>query len=494
MPQEPSSSHAAATTEDHAVSRRTLLKFGVGGILGGSLLAVAGCSPSRSSSSSASTPASMAAGGGASAAGAASSASAASTKKVTLTVWDRFTDPQGGGAITKIYELFEAAHPNIKVDRQALPDANIRQKARLALASGTGPDIVYYPAGPGYSGALAQAGLLHPLDDYADKYGWKTKMADQYRLTSTFNGKLYGLPLETTLDGQLVNKTLMAKAGFQIPQTTADLVTFCEQAGKAGYTPLAYSQNPGVFAKNEINMGVLNAMGPDALTSFLTGGAGSFESKPFVDTIQFFLVDLVKANAFPKGLNGETFDQANALFNSGKSLILPGGSWALRHLTQATGQWDIEIMPYYSVPGGAGRYYPIAADPAWSMSQATNEPDAAAELLDFFYSPEAVKLWVEQASFAPPVAYDPSTMNIPAVQKAVAQALQDAAQGSAAANAPQIGPSISEFISADMFSQMASLCQAVVSGSKTPEQMASQLQTGWATLQQQEKSQNWKVG
>ena len=31
-----------------------------------------------------------------------------------------------------------------------------------AISSGTGPDIIFYDAGPGYAGVLADAGLLLP--------------------------------------------------------------------------------------------------------------------------------------------------------------------------------------------------------------------------------------------------------------------------------------------------------------------------------------------
>ena len=45
------------------------------------------------------------------------------------------------------------------------------KQLRVAMLSGSGPDIVYTP-GPSYVAPMAQSGQLLPLDDYAIKYGW----------------------------------------------------------------------------------------------------------------------------------------------------------------------------------------------------------------------------------------------------------------------------------------------------------------------------------
>ena len=84
-------------------------------------------------------------------------------QSVTLTVWDQFTGPETT-AVDKIYHNFMAAHPTIKIRREAMQTDQMRQTVKTALASGTGPDIIFYDAGPGYAGVLANAGLLRPLD------------------------------------------------------------------------------------------------------------------------------------------------------------------------------------------------------------------------------------------------------------------------------------------------------------------------------------------
>ena len=118
------------------------------------------------------------------------------------------------------------------------------QTVNTALASGTGPDIIFYDAGPGYAGVLANADLLSPLDQYAAQYGWGDKIAAQSLEATSLNGSLYGLPLQVDLIGMYYNKTLLDKEGWQVPQTVEDLKAFCAMAkGERDDPPIAFSDN-----------------------------------------------------------------------------------------------------------------------------------------------------------------------------------------------------------------------------------------------------------
>src|SRR5262245_35932343 len=72
---------------------------------------------------------------------------------VTLRVWDQFTGPEGE-VVEAVYDAFEAANPGIAINREVIDDQQMRQTANVALASGTGPDVVYYAPGPSYAGVL----------------------------------------------------------------------------------------------------------------------------------------------------------------------------------------------------------------------------------------------------------------------------------------------------------------------------------------------------
>lgn len=97
-------------------------------------------------------------------------------QKVTLHVLDQFTaGALADGAAKEIYAEFSKKFPNIEIKRETLPVAEMHKVLKTMLASGTGPDVVYYEVGPGFAGPLITANLFAPLDAYADKYKWKDR-------------------------------------------------------------------------------------------------------------------------------------------------------------------------------------------------------------------------------------------------------------------------------------------------------------------------------
>src|SRR3954453_7948352 len=107
--------------------------------------------------------------------GAAPGISRAQDQKVELRIWDQFTEEVSSKAADAIYKQFTDAHPNITIKREAIQTDQMRDTVNTAIASGTGPDIIFYDAGPGYAGVLANAGLLTPLDQFAAKKAWAEK-------------------------------------------------------------------------------------------------------------------------------------------------------------------------------------------------------------------------------------------------------------------------------------------------------------------------------
>ncbi|MGH2550755.1 MAG: extracellular solute-binding protein, partial [Thermomicrobiales bacterium] len=75
--------------------------------------------------------------------------SRAQDDKIELRIWDQFTDPAQSDAADAIYKAYEEAHPNITIKREAIATDQMRQTVNTAIASGTGPDIIFYDAGPG---------------------------------------------------------------------------------------------------------------------------------------------------------------------------------------------------------------------------------------------------------------------------------------------------------------------------------------------------------
>jgi len=106
----------------------------------------------------------------------------------------------------------------VKINRDAIPGANLIQKVLQMASSHTLPDVLMLD-NPDLQ-QFAQSGALSPLSNYgiSAKGYLKGVVA-----ASTYKGKLYGLQPITNSIALFYNKDLLAKAGVTPPKTWAEL-------------------------------------------------------------------------------------------------------------------------------------------------------------------------------------------------------------------------------------------------------------------------------
>ena len=150
--------------------------------------------------------------------------------KITLKFWNGLT---GGDKATvdKLVAEFNASHKDITVTSDPMPWDVFYQKLLTSVSSGSGPDFVAMDAGQ--IPKFAHSGVLQPVDDF---YG--TKQVDPSVLVpaavqaSVFEGKNYGVPLETAPLMLFWNKTLFKKAGLDPDVPPATWAQFEQDAAK----------------------------------------------------------------------------------------------------------------------------------------------------------------------------------------------------------------------------------------------------------------------
>ena len=96
---------------------------------------------------------------------------AVAAKKV-IHVWHTETNPLSREAIANIVTRFEAQHPDIKVEAEALAWGDLEGKIMAALAAGSPPELSH--GQPITCAALQTKGLLLPLDEVVEAIGEDT--------------------------------------------------------------------------------------------------------------------------------------------------------------------------------------------------------------------------------------------------------------------------------------------------------------------------------
>ena len=395
--------------------------------------------------------------------------------QVELRVWDQFVEEPGNTVAQGLYDSFMAANPNIKIVREAIQNDQLRQTVNTAISSGTGPDVIFYDAGPGYAGVLASAGMLLPLDDYAAKYGWGEKIAAPSKEQTTIDGTWYGLPLQVDLIGMYYNKTLLDKEGLKVPTTLDELKTFCGEATAKGFTPIAFADNPGWQAFHQFSMTANQMIGPDAMQKLLFDNEGSWDTPEIVTAIKSYFVDLRDAGCFPKDPAAISYDDGNSLFFNGQALLHTTGSWLVASIEENMPDDEVGFVPFPEIPGGKGPVWISGVGSAFYITAKSEHPDEAAMLLDYLFSQESVAKWTGEAKYFVPVQFDTSTVELGPLSKEIVGILQSAN----APDAPKFGYNIDVLAPPQFNDMMQNGFQSILAGQKTPEQEATDLEAAW---------------
>ena len=150
---------------------------------------------------------------------------------VVVTQWDQFAQSgitAAGPAMDELIATCKPALNGAEVLRTIAPSIGIRDSYRLAVSAGKTPDLAYtWPAASVLSG-YARVGALAPLDDYYAQYGWD-QVNPFYKGRNSYDGQVYGLPMEQDLMGVYYNKDLFEKNGLEVPKTYAEFQALAEK-------------------------------------------------------------------------------------------------------------------------------------------------------------------------------------------------------------------------------------------------------------------------
>jgi len=129
-------------------------------------------------------------------------------------------------------------HPNVTINPTVASSTDMNQKLTVALAAGTGPDIM--DADASYYVAYYAKGVLEPVN--LDVFGVKTHQELMARYVTgglasgTFDGKVYTLPYQGNSMSLFINNNLFASAGLDprkdAPKTWKNLLALCPKLKK----------------------------------------------------------------------------------------------------------------------------------------------------------------------------------------------------------------------------------------------------------------------
>jgi raffinose/stachyose/melibiose transport system substrate-binding protein len=321
------------------------------------------------------------------------------TGPITITVWD-----QESGQVSRVWDqlnaAFEQQYPNVTIKRVKRDFGELKTLLRLAISGPHPPDVVEVNQGWPDMGQLVKAGLLLPLDNYAQAYGWTDRVSANVRAVSSWSpdgkqfgtGNLYGYTTMGEIIGVYYNRQKLADLGLSVPATFEEFEQDLAVAKQAGQVPIQFGNNDAFPGIHEYAV-IQDQMAPvSELSDFIFGRGGnqlSFDTPANVQAATT-LQDWAKQGYFTPGFGGAGYQSTVNDFAKGLGLFMITGNWIVGDLGADNTDFGFFVMPPTQAggqpvsTGGAG--FPL------SITAGSQHPDAAAAYIDWMTSDHASDL------------------------------------------------------------------------------------------------------
>ena len=300
---------------------------------------------------------------------------------VTIKFWHTYneTSPENEMLVGTLIPLFEAQHPNIKVEAVPFPYGEFRQTLLTSLAGGEGPDLARLDII--WSPEFAKLGVLAALDEVMpDFQEYADRVFPGPLATNAYDGHYWGLPLDTNTRVLLYNTRLYEAAGIQgPPQTIDDLAAQCEPIKALGEDKYVYSDG-GTYGWAVLPW--IWSFGGDITDPEITKASGYLNGEKTVAAYQF-LADMVQSGCFsPSFLGGGLGTEG--FFTDVFANVLEGPWW----YPMAAAQYpDFEIHATL-MPAGEGGSVSVVGGENIVLFSGSKHPEEALEFIRFTQSDE----------------------------------------------------------------------------------------------------------
>jgi raffinose/stachyose/melibiose transport system substrate-binding protein len=246
----------------------------------------------------------------------------------TVTIWDIRTqaDQQLIQSITK---EFNAKHSDIHAVLNFFQNDPYKQKLQVAMGAHNPPDI-FFGWGGGILKSYIDAGDVYDMTpDFNADPAWKNKFLPAVMGPVTFNGKIYGVPINGTQPILFFyNKDMFKQYNLSVPQTWNDLLHVVSVLKQKNVIPIAVAGNSKWTYLMYAEYLADRFGGPSAFDAVFANQTGAWSNDAFIKA-SAAIQQLVSAGAFGTSFSSVTADtnQDAALLYTGKAAMMLQGTW-----------------------------------------------------------------------------------------------------------------------------------------------------------------------
>ncbi len=317
----------------------------------------------------------------------------AAMEPVTIAMWEQEGE-EVDVFIDGLIAEFQAANPNITVERTHYENEALRDQFQTASLANSAPDVVRVPND--FAGPFSKLEIVAPVKDLFDE-AFLSQFFSGALAPAVVGGTLWGVPDNYGNHLMLIyNKDLIAEA----PATFEDLIAKAKELTQGDVQGFAYNLNEPFWGA-----GFYGAFGGWPLDE---NDKPQFNNDAFINYLTF-VAQLKTDGVVPAECD---YNCADTLMKEGKAAMIINGDWSLGDYAKALGD-KMGVAPVPTINGKpytemtAGKYYMVstaaAADPA--------KKEAVVKFITFMTSKEVQKKWLDEFKRLPSnkeVAQDPS--------------------------------------------------------------------------------------
>jgi multiple sugar transport system substrate-binding protein len=361
----------------------------------------------------------------------------AKQEQVTLTWWDYYSEGANNTAMDNQHQRFMESHPNIKIERTAIPFADLKTKLLQGATAGELPDIAVID-NPDHQ-AFAALGILEDLTERVTAWGQAESYFEGPWASTMWQGQNYGIPDNSNCLVLWYNTAFTTPAEVAAPTTWDELTAAVQTLTEGDRFGLAVSgikSEEGTFQW----LPFLWETGEDIPTINSDGGKAALQ----------LWVDYVENGFMSQGILGWNQGDVLAQFQNGKAAMMINGPWQIPALRADSPdlKWEVAVLPKQTTSASilGGENYSIVAggdnvDAAWEMLTWTQEPEnlkiylgeagklpSRADLAEDaqWTGDPVLAVFIEQLKVAKPRAYGDK---YPEISNAIQEAIQAAVTG-----------------------------------------------------------------
>ncbi|MEK6990066.1 extracellular solute-binding protein [Paenibacillus sp. FSL K6-1566] len=357
-------------------------------------------------------------GGGTEGAGGDKSSGSGEGEKVTVNfmhLWPAGVSAGQNKIVNQIIEDYQNENPNVTIKQEVLDNEQYKNKLKVLSASNELPDVgVTWAAG--FLKPYVEGNLFAPVDDLLSGE-LNGKFVSGTTEAYAIDGKTYALPLEFNIAPVYYNKAIFEQYNLQVPQSYEEFKQIVKTLSDNGIAPIALG-NKDRWTGSLWYMYLADRIGgQDTLANAISGDV-SFKDESLVKAAAE-IQSLVDGNAFVKGFNGLSNEEAKSEFLNGKAAMYMMGTWELPNFTTNEEipqefRDSVGFFKFPTVDGGKGDINSWVGGPGVGLfiSEDSKVKEEAKKFVEYF-----VTKWGEQsvtgAGVIPATKVDTASLELP---------------------------------------------------------------------------------